>query len=71
MGDELITGVPQLISVAVAGEIEGVLDRNAVDRVNRDGDVAAVTVGSSISARRRGVELLNDGKEISQELLAS
>jgi hypothetical protein len=52
VGNELIAGAPQLVGVAVAGEIEGVLDRNAIDRVNRDGDVAAVTVGSSISARR-------------------
>ncbi|HUC06936.1 MAG TPA: hypothetical protein VMR96_02510 [Solirubrobacterales bacterium] len=69
MGDELIAGVPQLVSVAIAGEIEGVLDRDAIDRGDRDSDVAAVTVGSPVPARR-GVELLNYGKEISQELLA-
>jgi hypothetical protein len=34
VGDELVAGVAQLIGVAVAGEIEGVLDRDAIDRVN-------------------------------------
>jgi hypothetical protein len=68
VGDELIAGVPQLIGVAVAGEIEGVLDRDAIDRIDRDGD-GAIAIGSSIGTGRR-VELLNDGKEISQELLA-
>jgi hypothetical protein len=67
VGDELVAGVPQLIGVAVAGEIEGVLNRDAIDRVDRDGDVA-VAIGSTIGAR--GVELLDDGKEIGQELLA-
>jgi hypothetical protein len=68
VGDELVAGVPQLIGMAVAGEIEGVLDRDAIDRGDRDGDAAA-TVGSAVGAGR-GVELLDDGKEISQELLA-
>jgi hypothetical protein len=67
VGDELIAGVAQLVGVAVAGEVEGVLDRDAVDRGNRNGN-AAVAVGSSVRARR-GVELLNYGIEISQELL--
>jgi hypothetical protein len=47
MGDELVTGVPQLVGVAVAGEIEGVLDRDAVDRGDRDGD-AALAIGSTV-----------------------
>jgi hypothetical protein len=69
VGDELIAGMAQLVGVAVAGKIEGVLDRDAVDRGDRDGN-ATPTVGSTISAVR-GVKLLNDGKEISQELLAA
>jgi hypothetical protein len=68
VGNELIAGVPQLIGVAVAGEIEGMLDRDAIDRSNRDGD-SPIASGSSIGTGR-GVELLDDGKEISQELLA-
>jgi hypothetical protein len=68
VGDELVAGVAQLVGVTVAGEVEGVLDRDAVDRGDRDGD-AAVTVGGSVSAAR-GVELLDYGIEISQELLA-
>jgi hypothetical protein len=65
VGDELIAGVAQLVGVAVAGEVEGVLDRDAIDRGDRDCNAAAVAVGSG-----RGVELLDYGKEISQELLA-
>jgi hypothetical protein len=68
VGDELIARVAQLVGVAIAGEVEGVLDRDAIDRGNRDGN-AAVTVGASVSAAR-GVELLDDGIEIGQELLA-
>jgi hypothetical protein len=68
VGDELIAGVAQLVGVAVAGEIEGVLDRDAIDRRNRDGN-AAIAIGASVRAGR-GVELLDYGKEISQELLA-
>jgi hypothetical protein len=69
MGDELIAGVAQLIGVPVAGKIEGVLDRDAVDGGDRDSDAALIAVGSSIRAGR-GVELLDYGKEIGQELLA-
>jgi len=47
VGDELIAGVAQLVGVPIAGEVEGVLDRDAVDRSDRDGN-AAPTVGSSI-----------------------
>ena len=68
VGDELVAGVAQLVGVAVAGEVEGVLDRDAIDRIDGDGD-AAVAVGGSVGASR-GVELLDHGKEISQELLA-
>jgi hypothetical protein len=67
VGDELIAGVAQLIGVTIAGKIEGVLDRDAIDRGDRDSD-AAPAIGSTI--RTGGVELLNDGKEIGQELLA-
>jgi hypothetical protein len=67
VSDELIAGVAQLVGVAVAGEIEGVLDRDAIDRRDRNSDTA-LAVGSTIGAG--GVELLDDGKEISQELLA-
>jgi len=68
VGDELIAGVAQLIGMPIAGEIEGVLDRDAIDRGDRDGD-AAPAVGSTVGTGR-GIELLDDGKEISQELLA-
>jgi RNase adaptor protein for sRNA GlmZ degradation len=70
MGDELVARVPQLIGMAVAGKVEGVLDRDAIDRGDRDGHAAVtVAIGSTVGAGR-GVELLEDGKEISQELLA-
>jgi hypothetical protein len=69
VGDELIAGVTQLVGVSVAGEVEGVLDRDAVDRRNRNGNAAAVTI-AGIARASRGVELLDYGKEISQELLA-
>jgi hypothetical protein len=68
VGDELVAGVPQLIGMAVAGKIEGVLDRDPIDRGDRNSD-AALAIGSTVGAGR-GVELLDDGKEISQELLA-
>jgi hypothetical protein len=68
VGDELIAGVAQLVGVTIAGEIEGVLDRDAIDRIDGDGN-AAVSVRSPFGASR-GVELLDYGKEISQELLA-
>jgi hypothetical protein len=69
VGDELVAGVAQLVGVTVAGKVEGVLDRDAVDRGNRDGDTAATPV-CGIAGAARGVELLDDGKEVSQELLA-
>jgi hypothetical protein len=69
MGDELIAGVAQLVGVAIAGEIEGVLDRDAIDRRNRDSNAAAVSV-DGIARAGRGVELLDYGIQISQELLA-
>jgi hypothetical protein len=69
VGDELIAGVAQLVGVTVAGEVEGVLDRDAIDRRDRDGNATAVAV-AVIARTGRGVELLNYGKEISQELLA-
>jgi hypothetical protein len=59
----------QLVGVAVAGKIKSVLDRDAIDRGNRDGDAAAIAI-RGIAGAARGVELLDDGKEISQELLA-
>jgi hypothetical protein len=68
VGDELVSRVPQLVGVPIAGKIEGVLDRDAIDRGDRDGD-AAPAIGGSVRAAG-GVELLNDGKEIGQELLA-
>jgi hypothetical protein len=48
VSDELIAGVAQLIGVPVAGKIEGVPDRDAIDRIDRDGN-AAVAVCSSPS----------------------
>jgi hypothetical protein len=56
MGDELVAGATQLVGVALAGELEGVGDRLAVDpRASLD----------------RGVELLDDGEEIAQQLVPS
>jgi hypothetical protein len=54
--------VAQLVGVAVAGEFEGVLDRRAVDRRDRDRGVTALG--------RRGVELLDHGEEVCEELAA-
>jgi hypothetical protein len=68
VGDELVAGVPQLIGVAVAGEIKGVLDRDAIDRGDRDSD-ATIAIGSAMRVVR-GIKLLENGKKISQELLA-
>jgi hypothetical protein len=52
--------------VAVAGKIEGVLDRVPVDRRHRQrGTARAVAAGN-----RRGVKLLYYGKEIGEELAA-
>jgi hypothetical protein len=70
VGNELIAGVAKLVGVTVAGEIEGVLDRDPVDRRNRDGNAAAIAICGSLRPSR-GVKLLDYGKEISQELLAS
>jgi hypothetical protein len=47
VGDELIAGVAQLVGVPIAGKVKGVLDRDAVDRGDRDSD-AALAVGSSV-----------------------
>ncbi len=50
VGDELVAGAPQLVGVAVAGEVEGAGHRLAVDLVHR------------------GVELLDHGEEVGEEL---
>ena len=58
MGDELVAGAPQLVGVAIAGEVEGPRDRRAVDRY-RGGRGAFGTIAVR---PRRGVELLDHGK---------
>jgi hypothetical protein len=64
VGDELVAGVTQLVGMALAGEVEGALERGAVDRRHRQrGGAGAMAV----FARRR-VELLDHGKEVGEEL---
>ena len=69
MGDELVAGAPQLVGVALAGELEGVGNRVAVD----------LGLGRSVGARgggdgnraillRRRVKLLDNREEIAEEL---
>jgi hypothetical protein len=72
VGDELIARVAQLVGVAIAGEVEGALERGTVDRRRGDSDIAVSAGGIAVLAAigaRRGVELLNYGKEIGQERL--
>jgi len=77
VGDELVAGVAQLVGVAVAGELEGVADRRAVDRRQGDGGVApravdapgAVAAGGTVLGRGR-VELLDDREEVGEEPVA-
>jgi hypothetical protein len=69
MSDELVAGMAQLVGMPIAGEVEGVLDRDPIDRCDRDRDAAAIAIRARVRAGR-GVELLDYGKEISQELLA-
>ena len=73
VGDELVAGVAQLVGVAVAGELEGVLERGAVDRRQGDRGVAAAVGGAvprrAVFARGR-VELLDHGEEVGEELAA-
>jgi hypothetical protein len=73
MGDELVARVATLVGVAVAGELEGVPERVAVDRRDRERRVAgrgravAVTVAADGVGRRR-VELLDDREEVGEKL---
>jgi len=65
MGDEFVAGVPLLIAVVIAGEIEGPLHLVAVDRRDRDR-------GATESARRLlvgRVELLDDREQVAEQLL--
>src|SRR6185369_3617643 len=71
VGDELVAGVAALVGVAVAGELEGLLDPLAVDRRHRDRGAGAAgqrPVAVAVFARG-GVELLDHRNEIGQELL--
>jgi len=65
VGDELVAGATQLVSVAVAGEIEGARQRGTVDRRDRDRSTATVGAGIVLGS---GIELLDYGKEIGEEL---
>jgi hypothetical protein len=69
VGDELIAGIADLISVALAGEVESALDGGAVDRRRRHRGSTAVGRGRPVFARRR-VELLDHGEEVGEELAA-
>jgi hypothetical protein len=53
--------VAHLISVTVAGKIEGTRNRAAVDCLDRNGKIA---VGSVRLSAGRGIKLLDHGKEI-------
>ena len=48
VGDELVAGVAQLVGVALAGEVEGALDRGAVDRRHRDRGAAVAVAASAL-----------------------
>ena len=50
--------------MALAGEVEGPLDRGTIDRRHRQGGAA----GDVPVLCGRGVELLDDGEEIGQQL---
>jgi hypothetical protein len=63
VGDELVARTPHLIRVALAGELEGVRDRLAVDRRGGRGDPLVRP------AARGRVELLDDGEEVAEELV--
>jgi hypothetical protein len=63
MGDELVAGVAQLVGVAIAGKLERPPDGGAIDRGDGHGRAAAVRL-----LRGMRIELLDDGKEISEEL---
>jgi hypothetical protein len=67
MGDEFVARAPHLVGVAIAGELEGPLERSAIYRRNRQGrSTAAIAV---LDARLRRVELLDDREEIGEQLL--
>jgi threonine/homoserine efflux transporter RhtA len=68
VGNEFITGAAHLVGVAIAGEIEGPLERGAIDRRNRKG--RGVTVAIAVFGLWIGrVELLHHGEEIGEQLL--
>jgi len=68
VGDELVARVPELVRVAVAGEVEGALDGGPVDRqAGRDRGSARSSGGRRIAVLARvGVELLDDREEIGE-----
>ncbi len=67
VGDELVSRLAHLIRMPFAGEVKSVLDRGTVDRRHRDRGAAPVAIGNGFAARR-GVKLLDHGKEIGEEL---
>jgi hypothetical protein len=66
VGDELVAGATQLVGMAVAGELEGTGDRGPVDRRQRNLDL---TVAGVAVLTGRSIELLDDGKEVGEQLL--
>jgi hypothetical protein len=65
VGDELVAGATQLVSVPVAGKVEGARQRGAID--GRDRDRSSTAVGPRVVLRRR-VELLDDCEEVGKKL---
>jgi hypothetical protein len=66
VGDELVAGVALLAGVALAGEVEGVLDLGPIDRRDRDRG-APETVRQLLFGGR--VELLDDCEQVGEQLL--
>jgi hypothetical protein len=72
VGDELVARVPQLVGMVIAGKIEGALERGPVDLKDRRRGISVAARDATVAVAlgdRRGVELLDYGKEIGQECL--
>jgi hypothetical protein len=66
MGDEFVAGVPLLVAVVIAGEVESPLHFVAFDRRHRDRGTAKGA--RSLLVGR--VELLDDREQVAEQLLA-